>query len=178
MDHDMAGMDHGAMGGMTMHGLLGGYGLSREASGTSWQPQAASHSGIHLPADDWMVMLHGRVHGIADWQSGPRGGDQVFSSSMVMGMAAKDLANGGTLGFKAMLSGDAFMGRRGYPLLLAAGETADGRRFAVAMLPENLPVETGSRVEMRFGETAEVDANGPARNVVTRVLPQRLAHAR
>ena len=54
----------------------------------------------------------------------------------------------------------------------------DGRRFAVAMLPENLPVETGRRVEMRFGETAEVDANGPARNVVTRVLPQRLAHAR
>lgn len=131
MDHDMAGMDHGAMGGMTMHGLLGGYGLSREASGTSWQPQAASHSGIHLPADDWMVMLHGRVHGIADWQSGPRGGDQVFSSSMVMGMAAKDLANGGTLGFKAMLSGDAFMGRRGYPLLLAAGETADGTTHLV-----------------------------------------------
>jgi hypothetical protein len=128
MDHgtmDHAGMDHGAMT-MTMHGLLGGYDMSREASGSSWQPQAAPHSAIHLMADDWMVMLHGRANGIADWQSGPRGGDQVFSSSMVMAMASKDLANGDTLGLKAMFSGDPLMGRRGYPLLLATGETADG----------------------------------------------------
>ncbi|MBC8037794.1 MAG: hypothetical protein H7X89_11330, partial [Rhizobiales bacterium] len=132
MDHDMAGMDHGDMShDMAMHGLLGGYGLSREASGTSWQPQAAPHSAIHLPAEDWMVMLHGRVSGIADWQSGPRGDDQVFSTSMVMGMASKDLANGDTFGLKAMLSGDAFMGRRGYPLLLASGETADGTTHLV-----------------------------------------------
>ncbi|RZI71949.1 MAG: hypothetical protein EOP38_31060, partial [Rubrivivax sp.] len=126
MDH--AKMDHGAMNhdGMAMHGLLGGYGLSREASGTSWQPQAAPHDAIHMSAGDWMVMLHGRVTGVADSQSGPRGDSQVFSSSMVMGMATRDLGNGDTLGLKAMLSGDAFMGRRGYPLLLASGETADG----------------------------------------------------
>jgi len=125
MNHDMPGMDHGAMD-MPMHGLLGGYGMSREASGTSWQPQAAPHSAIHLMADDWSLMLHGKVSGIADWQSGPRGDDQVFSTSMVMAMASKDLANGDTLGLKAMLSGDPFMGRRGYPLLLASGESADG----------------------------------------------------
>src|SRR3954464_7253655 len=90
MHHDMSGMpgmDPMMMGdamhhGMAMHGLLGGYGMSREASGTSWQPEAAPHSAIHLMADDWMVMLHGRINGIADWQSGPRGGDQVFSTSM------------------------------------------------------------------------------------------------
>lgn len=137
MDHgamDHGAMDHGAMGHEAMggmHGLLGGYGLSREASGTSWQPQAASHSGIHLPADDWMVMVHGRASGIADWQSGPRGGDQVFSTSMAMLMASKDLSNGGTFGLKAMLSGDPFMGRRGYPLLLQSGETADGTTHLV-----------------------------------------------
>jgi hypothetical protein len=135
--HAMPGMDHGGMDmaegnhAMAMHGLLGGYAMSREASGTSWQPEAAPHSGIHLPAEDWMVMLHGRVSGIADWQSGPRGGDQVFSTSMVMAMASRDLANGDTVGLKAMLSGDAFMGRRGYPLLLASGETADGTTHLV-----------------------------------------------
>jgi hypothetical protein len=138
MDHDMPGMDmdHGMadmdmddhkMDGMAMHGLLGGYAMSREASGTSWQPDAAPHEGIHLtPGDDWMVMLHGRVNGIADWQSGPRGDDQVFSSSMFMAMATKDLGNGDTLGLKGMISLDPFMGRRGYPLLLASGETANG----------------------------------------------------
>jgi hypothetical protein len=124
---DMAGMDMGDTGHtMTMHGLLGGYPMSREASGTSWQPDAAPHAGIHLMADDWMVMLHGRASGVADWQSGPRGGNQIFSSSMAMAMATRDLANGDTLGLKAMISGDPFMGRRGYPLLLASGETADG----------------------------------------------------
>jgi len=125
MSHDMAGMDMSSEG-MTMHGLLGGYGMSREASGTSWQPEAAPHAGIHLSADDWMVMLHGKVTGVADWQSGPRGDDMVLSQSMLMAMATKDLENGDTLGLKAMLSGDPFMGRRGYPLLLASGETADG----------------------------------------------------
>ena len=130
MSHDMPGMDMGGHG-MTMHGLLGSYAMSREASGTSWQPQAAPHSAIHLTADDWMVMLHGRASGIADWQSGPRGGDQVFSTSMVMALASKDLANGDTLGLKAMLSGDPFMGRRGYRLLLASGESADGTTHLV-----------------------------------------------
>lgn len=132
--HDMAGMDGMDMRGMdmgdhdmSMHGLLGGYGMSREASGTSWQPDAAPHDGIMLmPGDDWMVMLHGRVNGIADWQSGPRGDDQVFSSSMFMAMASRDFGDDGTLGLKAMLSADPFMGRRGYPLLLASGETANG----------------------------------------------------
>jgi len=35
------------------------------------------------------------------------------------------------LGLKAMRSGDPFMGRRGYPLLLASGETADGTTHLV-----------------------------------------------
>jgi len=144
MEHDKPApqthADQGVMPGMNMgptthrmamHGLLGGYGMSREASGTSWQPDAAPHSGIHLMADDWMVMLHGRVLGIYDWQSGPRGDSQLFSASMAMAMASKDLANGDTLGLKAMVSGDPFMGRRGYPLLLASGETADGMTHLV-----------------------------------------------
>jgi hypothetical protein len=55
----------------------------------------------------------------------------------------------------------------------------DGRRFAVAMLPAPLTVETGDRVEMRFGDARDVDAQGPARNLITRILPtDRLAHAR
>src|SRR6478609_11713448 len=41
------------------------------------------------------------------------------------GMAERQIGDG-TLGFKAMLSPDPFMGRSGYPLLLATGETADG----------------------------------------------------
>ena len=124
MSHGMAGMD---MGAATMHGLLGAYAMNREASGTSWQPDAAPHNAIHLDvADDWMVMLHARVLGALDSQSGPRGDSSAFSSSMLMAMASTDTGSGGTLGLKAMLSLDPLMGRRGYPLLLASGESADG----------------------------------------------------
>src|SRR5262245_58727284 len=42
---DMSGMD---MGEMPMTGMYGPYAMSREASGTSWQPEAARHEGIHL----------------------------------------------------------------------------------------------------------------------------------
>jgi hypothetical protein len=126
MDHDMSGMQ------MSMPGLLGDYGGSRDASGTSWQPEAAPHDGIMvMPGDDWMVMLHGKANGIYDDQSGPRGDDMVFAQSMLMGMASRQFEGGGTLGLRAMLSADPFMGRRGYPLLLASGETADGATHLV-----------------------------------------------
>lgn len=158
--HDMAGMDMGADGAahaMAMHGLLGRYGMSREGSGTSWQPEAAPHAAIHLTADDWMVMVHGRVNGIADWQSGPRGDDQVFSTSMVMAMASKDLANGDTLGLRAMLSGDPFMGRRGYPLLLASGETANGTTHLVdRQHPHDLLGELSASYSHKLSDTSSL----------------------
>jgi hypothetical protein len=43
-----------------------------------------------------------------------------------MGMARRDLASGDTIALRAMLSPDPLMGPRGYPLLLASGETANG----------------------------------------------------
>jgi len=123
-------MDHAAHGAVmpsAMKGALGYYALSREASGTSWQPDAAPHAGIHLAdTGDWMVMVHAKVLGVLDSQSGPRGDSMGFVTGMAMGMASRTLDTGGTLAFRGMLSLDPFMGKRGYPLLLAAGETADG----------------------------------------------------
>ena len=130
-DHGMADMPGMDMPGMEMPamaatGTLGNYPMTRDASGTSWQPDAASHGGIHLMADDWAVMLHARLVGVYDTQSGPRGGDQTFFAGMVMAAAWRDFANGDTLNLRAMLSPDPLMGRSGYPLLLASGETANG----------------------------------------------------
>jgi len=47
---------------------------------------------------------------------------------MVWGMAQRPVGDAGTLGFRAMLSPDPFMGANGYPLLFASGETANGER--------------------------------------------------
>lgn len=120
-DMDMSGMD------MPMTGLYGPYAMSREASGTSWQPDAARHEGLHVVRGPWMVMLHGVGDVVYDNQGGHRGDTKVFSSNMGMAMAQRPLG-AGTLGLRTMVSLEpATIGRAGYPLLLQTGETADGR---------------------------------------------------
>ena len=123
------GMDHGDHGA-PMKGLLGPYPITREGSGTSWVPDASPHEGVHAAYGDWMLMGHALINGVYDNQGRPRGGEKAFASGMVMGMAERQLGDG-TLGFRAMLSPDPFMGPRGYPLLFAAGETGDGRTLLV-----------------------------------------------
>lgn len=118
--HDMPG-HHGGM-----VGFLGPYSINREGSGTSWLPDTTPHEGIHGQYGDWMTMWHALFNGVYDHQGGPRGGHKTFLSGMWMGMAQRPLGDG-TFGLRAMLSPDPFMGKSGYPLLLATGETADGR---------------------------------------------------
>ena len=116
------------MGPMTMRmsGALGPYAMSRDASGTSWQPDASTHEGIHIHDGDWMIMVHALFNGVHDWQGGPRGDEKTFLSGMAMGMARRDFAGGDTLQLRAMVSPDPFMGASGYPLLFQTGETANG----------------------------------------------------
>ena len=111
---------------MAMTGALGSYPMSRDASGTSWQPDVSPHVMGHAMRGDWMLMGHTMLNGVYDWQEGPRGDTQSFVSGMAMVSARRDVAGGDALTLRAMLSPDPFMGKRGYPLLLAAGETADG----------------------------------------------------
>jgi len=119
--HEMAaeGAEHVMLGG------LGAYPMGREASGTAWQPDANGHSGVMVQRGEWMLMVHATANLVYDWQDGPRGDEKTFVSGMIMGMAQRRSGDN-VVQFKAMLSPDPFMGKRGYPLLLAAGETADG----------------------------------------------------
>ena len=109
-----------------MAGMYGAYPMTREASGTSWQPDSSPHEGIHDMAGEWMTMIHGYANLIYDDQGGPRGDSKTFSSSMLMLMGQRRLGEG-TLGLRGMVSADPLMGKAGYPLLLQTGETADGR---------------------------------------------------
>ena len=137
--HDMAGMAMPAKapddaappeaeeGAMVMTGSLGRYPMSREGSGTSWQPDASPDMGGMSMSRGWMVMTDALVNGVYDHQGGPRGGDEAFASGMAMVMADRPLADGSMIGLRAMFSLDPLMGPKGYPLLLATGETADGK---------------------------------------------------
>ena len=106
--------------------FYGRYAISREASGTAWQPESSPHEGRHAMRGAWSLMLHGFAFAIADRQDGARGDDRFFSTNMLMGMATRPLGPG-RLGLRTMVSLEPLtVGKRGYPLLLQTGETADG----------------------------------------------------
>ena len=156
-DADMKAMtpspaaDTQAMPDMVMTSPLGAYAMNRDASGTSWQPDASPHEGIMVHKGSWMLMGHAIFNGVYDSQGGPRGGDKAFVGGMVMGMAQRPLG-GGTLGFKAMVSPDPLMGKSGYPLLLATGETADGQTPLVdRQHPHDLFMELSASYSHRLG---------------------------
>jgi hypothetical protein len=154
----MAGMEHGAHAGhgTAMTGALGAYPMERESSGTAWQPDTSEHAGLHIMSGAWTLMAHGVVNLVYDHQSGPRGDDKLFASGMLMGMARRPLGNG-TLQFKAMLSPDPIMGARGYPLLLASGETANGTdRLIDRQHPHDLFMELSASVSQNIGPKSSV----------------------
>ena len=141
-----------------MRGMYGQYPMTREASGTSWQPDSSAHEGLHLMAGEWMTMVHGFVNGIYDHQYGPRGSNKWFSSSMLMAMAQRPLGPG-TFGLRSMLSLDPAMGSAGYPLLLQTGETANGQTPLIdRQHPHDLFMELAATYSVPFDEDQSVFA--------------------
>src|SRR5262249_46905227 len=148
----------------------GPYPMTREASGTAWQPDAARHEGVHIMKGAWMAMFHGFADVVYDDQGGPRGDTKVFSNNMGMAMA-----NGpwgpGTLGLRAMLSAEpSTIGKEGYPLLPQTGETADGvtplidRQHPHDLLMElagSYSLSSGNRSVFVYGGLPGEPAHGP-----------------
>ena len=142
----------GGMGAMTS--ALGPYSMTREASGTSWQPDASEPMGDHAMHGAWMSMSHATLNLVYDDQGGPRGDAMTFVSGMVMAMAQGPWA-GGVLGFHAMLSPDPQIGKKGYPLLLQTGETADGTTQLVdRQHPHDLFMELSASYSRPIGQGA------------------------
>jgi hypothetical protein len=126
---------------MTMPGFLGAYPMTRDASGTSWQPDSTPMTGLMSMGEPWMTMWHGFANLVGDVQGGPRGDSQGFSNSMLMFMGRRD-ADAGAIGARLMLSADPLMGAAGYPELFQTGETADGLHPLVdRQHPHNLLME-------------------------------------
>jgi hypothetical protein len=136
------GMDADMMA--SMPGQLGPYAMTRESSGTSWQPDSTPMEGVSSMSQDWMTMWHGMADLIYDDQGGPRGDSKTFSSSMLMFMARRALSQA-ALGLRVMISADPLMGKNGYPELFQTGETADGVHPLIdRQHPHNLLMEASS----------------------------------
>ena len=134
-----------------MSGALGPYPVQRESSGTAWQPDTSEHMGWMNRKGDWTLMAHGVLNLVYDHQSGRRGDDKAFASGMLMGMAQRPIGDG-TLQFKAMVSPDPIMGKSGYPLLLASGETANGTdRLIDRQHPHDFFMELSGSMSQNIG---------------------------
>ncbi|HET9354098.1 MAG TPA: hypothetical protein VFO32_08890, partial [Sphingomicrobium sp.] len=124
--------------------------------GTAWQPDSSEHGGLHARAGQWTLMAHGELNLVHSWQEGPRGDSKTFVAGMLMGMARRPVGDG-TLQFKAMVSPDPLMGKRGYPLLLASGETADGEtRLVDRQHPHDFFMELSASISQNIGEKGSV----------------------
>lgn len=146
---------HGHKEEAPMPGMFGRYPGSREASGTSWQPEASPHQGIHAMYGDWSTMTHGFANLIYDRQGGPRGESKTFSASMLMLMAQRPVGDG-TVGLRGMVSADPLMGKTGYPLLLQTGESANGAPLIDRQHPHDLFMELAASYSRPLGERSSV----------------------
>ena len=122
-------------------GMLGPYPLTRETSGTAWQPESSAHEGFHIMRGSWTTMVHGWATAVWDNQGGHRGDREFFGASMLMARSHGALGPG-TAGLRVMLSGEpGTTPKDGYPLLLQTGESADQRPLIDRQHPHDLVME-------------------------------------
>jgi hypothetical protein len=143
-------------GAARMPGFYGWYEMTREASGTSWQPDSTPMAGVTSMSGAWMSMLHGYADLVYDEQGGPRGNTQTFTTGMLMFMARRELT-AGALGLRLMISADPPMGKSGYPLLFQTGETANGRTPLIdRQHPHNLLMEAAGTYSIALSAASSV----------------------
>jgi hypothetical protein len=122
------------------------------SSGTSGEPNSTPMSMLMLHKGDWTFMFHGQAFLNLQQQSGPRGGDKLFSTNWIMPMAQRKFGRS-TLTLRTMLSFDpATVTGRFYPELLQQGETAFGKPIVDGQHPHDFLMEIAALFDTRIGE--------------------------
>jgi hypothetical protein len=116
--------------------------MARDASGTSWQPDASPMHALHGQAGAWTWMTHGALFAGYDVQGSERGRSAFVSQNWLMGMIRRSSPEV-ELEARVMLSAEPLtVGEAGYPLLLQTGETYRGKPLHDAQHPHDLFMET------------------------------------
>jgi hypothetical protein len=101
---------------------------------------------------NWTFMFHGQAFLNLQQQSGPRGGDKLFSTDWIMPMAQRRFGSS-TLTLRTMLSFDpGTVTGRFYPELFQQGETAFGKPIVDGQHPHDFLMEIAALVDTRIGE--------------------------
>jgi hypothetical protein len=156
----MPGMN---MPGMNMPGPMvdmnpAAMSLMNLASGTSANPAAWSMPMLMAHLGSWNTMFMGMAYIVDTQQSGPRGGDKLYSPNVFMAAAEHRAGAKGAFQAELMLSLDpaTITGER-YPLLFQTGETAYGRPITDGQHPHNLIMALGFHYAYEISEDTTVD---------------------
>ena len=141
--------------------IFPGLPMAREASGTSWQPDAAPVFAWHAPLGSWTLMIHGSVFlrytNQDAGRAGTRGASMVDAPNWVMVMAQPSHHGKGGFSFRGMFSLDPLtVGGNGYPLLFQTGETWDGRPLVDRQHPHDLFSELSMSYGRSIGRAAGI----------------------
>lgn len=118
--------------------------LMNLASGTSQNPLSWPMPMLMMPFGRWNTMFMGNAFLSETRQSGPRGGDKLYSTNWLMASAAHRVGAKGAFEAELMLSLEpATITNRRYPELFQTGETAYGRPLADAQHPHNFVMGLG-----------------------------------
>ncbi len=125
------------------HSNFAGNLLMNQASGTSLNPSSWQMPMVMDMAGSWNLMFMGDAFVVDTQQTGPRGGDKLYSANMLMFGAEHGVGRGSVM-FDTMLSLEPLTvaGRR-YPLLFQTGETAYGRPIVDGQHPHNFVMDLG-----------------------------------
>ncbi len=118
--------------------------LVNVASGTSVNPDSWPMPMIMTHFGSWNTMFMGEGFLVDTQQSGPRGGDKLYSPNWLMGSAEHRAGEQGAFQVDLMLSLEAAtIADRRYPLLFQTGETAFGNAIVDGQHPHNLIMGLG-----------------------------------
>jgi hypothetical protein len=157
--HHMAGMD---MGDMNMSHAYSRYlPMSRNGSGTAWQPDQTPMYMWMQHKGPWMLMYHGAAFGRYTSQNfnhrdarGQR--NAVDGPNWFMTMAQRNVGERGLLNLSLMMSLDALTETRGgYPLLFQTGESYKGQPLIDKQHPHDL--FSGLSVAYTYAVSKDID---------------------
>ncbi len=128
--------------------------LMTMASGTSMNPLSAPMPMLMRRLGSWNLMMMGQAFIVDTQQSGPRGGDKLYSPNAFMFNVEHSLG-GGSFMIQTMFSLEPLtITDRRYPLLFQTGETAYGKPIVDGQHPHNFIMSAGIQYAHPLGENA------------------------
>lgn len=158
-NHSMKSMDHGQH--MT-HSFSLSLPMTRNGSGTGWQPDSTPMYAYMKHGSKWNYMLHGSIFLRYTAQNfnndGKRGSNSKVSvPNWFMGMAQRQVGKNGLLNLRAMISLDRIVdGGAGYPLLFQSGESWKGEPLINRQHPHDLISELSIGYTQRINDKLDV----------------------